>query len=84
MRSQISSFVLKGKPRSVREAGAQLRVDYILEGSVLRVGPQLRITAQLVRVHDDVPLWSARYDREVREVLAVQDEISRGIVNSLR
>ena len=84
VRSQTSSFVFKGKPRNVREAGKQLEADYILEGSVLRAGQQLRINAQLVRVRDDFPLWSGRYDRELTDVFAIQDEISRGIVNSLR
>jgi TolB-like protein len=84
VRSQTSSFAFKGKPRNIRDAGAQLQADYILEGSVLRDGRRLRINAQLVRVRDDFPLWSGRFDREVSDVLAVQDEISRGIVNSLR
>ena len=84
VRSQTSSFVFKGKPRSVSDAGSQLHVDYILEGSVLRDGKRLRILAQLIRVRDDSPLWSGRYDSEVTDVLAIQDEISRGIANSLR
>ena len=84
MRSQTSSFAFKGKPRNVREAGKQLEADYILEGSVLRAGQQLRINAQLVRVRDDFPLWSGKFDRELTDVFAIQDEISRGIVNSLR
>ena len=84
VRSHTSSFVFKGKPRNVREAGEQLHADYILEGSVLRSGQQLRINARLVRVRDDFPVWSSRFDRELSDVLAVQDEISRGIVNSLR
>ena len=84
VRSQTSSFAFKGKPRNVREAGKQLDADYILEGSVLRAGQQLRINAQLVRVRDDFPLWSGRFDRELTDVFAIQDEISRGIVNSLR
>ena len=84
VRSQTSSFALKGKPRNVREAGKQLGAEYILEGSVLRAGQQLRINAQLVRVRDDFPLWSGRFDRELTDVFAIQDEISRGIVNSLR
>ncbi len=84
VRSQTSSFVFKGQSHNVREAGKQLAVDYVLEGSVLRDGQQLRINAQLVRVRDDFPLWSGRYDRELPDVVAVQDEISRGIVNSLR
>jgi len=84
VRSQTSSFTLKGKPQNVREAGKQLAADYILEGSVLRSGQQLRINAQLIRVRDDFPLWSGRYDRELTDIFAIQDEISRGIVNSLR
>jgi TolB-like protein len=84
VRSQTSSFTFKGKSRNLREVGSQMGADYILEGSVLRLGQQLRINAQLVRVRDDSPLWSARYDRELTDLLAIQDEISRGIVNSLR
>jgi serine/threonine-protein kinase len=84
VRSQTSSFAFKGKPRNVRDAGKQLEVDYILEGSVLRSGRQLRVNVQLIRVRDDLPLWSGRFDREVADALVIQDEISRGIVNSLR
>lgn len=84
VRSQTSSFALKGRPPNVHEAGKQLAADYILEGSVLRAGQQLRINAQLIRVRDDFPLWSGRYDRELTDIFAIQDEVSRGIVNSLR
>jgi TolB-like protein/cytochrome c-type biogenesis protein CcmH/NrfG len=84
VRSQTSSFAFKGKPQNARDAGRQLEADYILEGSVQRAGQQLRITAQLIRVSDDFPLWSGRYDRELTDIFAIQDEISRGIVNSLR
>jgi TolB-like protein/Flp pilus assembly protein TadD len=84
VRSQTSSFAFKGKPQNIREAGNQLAADYIVEGSVQRAGQQLRITAQLIRVSDDFPLWSGRYDRELTDALAIEDEISRGIVNSLR
>ena len=83
-RSRTSSFAFRGKPLNVREAGKQLGADYILEGSVLRAGQQVRINVQLIRARDDFPLWTGRYDREFTEVLAIQDEISRGIVNSLR
>jgi TolB-like protein len=83
-RSRTSSFTFKGKPRNVREVGKQLDVGYVVEGSVLRAGQQLRINVQLVRVRDDLPLWSGRFDRELTDILAIQDEISRGIVNSLR
>jgi len=84
VRSQTSSFAFKGKPLNVRDAGKQLDAEYILEGSVLRSGQQLRIDAQLVRVRDDTPLWSGKYDQELTDIFAIQDEISRGIVNSLR
>ncbi len=84
VRSQTSSFVFKGRPQNVRDAGRQLNADYIVEGSVLRSGQHLRIDAQLVRVRDDFPLWSGRYDRELTDIFAIQDEISQGIVNSLR
>ena len=84
VRSQTSSFAFKGKPHNVQEIGKQLNVDYILEGSVLRAGQQLRINAQLVRVRDDFLLWSGRYDRQLNDVFAIQDELSRNIVNQLR
>jgi TolB-like protein/Flp pilus assembly protein TadD len=84
VRSQTSSFAFKGKPRNVREAGKQLAADYIVEGSVLRSGERLRINAQLIRVRDDFPLWSGRYDRELTDIFSIQDEVSRGIVNGLR
>jgi TolB-like protein len=83
-RSEASSFALKTKPQKASEAGKQLEADYLVEGSVLRSGPQLRINVQLVRVSDDLPLWSGRYDRELTDIFAIQDEISRSIVNNLR
>jgi adenylate cyclase len=84
VRSRTSSFAMKGRSRNIRYAGQQLRADYILEGSVLRAGHQLRINVQLVRVRDDFPLWSGTYGRESTDVFAIQEEISRGIVNNLR
>jgi TolB-like protein/Tfp pilus assembly protein PilF len=84
VRSQTSSFAFKGKPRNIREAGKLLGADYILEGSVFREAQKLRINVQFVRVRDDAPVWSARFDRELKDVLAIQDEISLGIVNRLR
>ena len=83
-RSRTSSFGFKNKPRDVREIGKQLGVEYIVEGSVLRAGQQLRINVQLVRTSDDFAVWSGKYDQEVTDVLAVQDEISRSIVNTSR
>jgi TolB-like protein/Flp pilus assembly protein TadD len=83
-RSRTSSFAFKSRPRNVREVGQELGVDYVLEGSVLRAGQHLRIDAQLVRVRDDFPIWSGTFDRELTDVFVIQDEIARGIVNSLR
>ncbi len=84
VKSRTSSFAFKDKPHNIREVGAQLGVNLVLEGSVLRDGEKLRINADLVRVSDDSPVWSGRFDRELTDVFAIQDEISRGIVNSLR
>ncbi|HYL37984.1 MAG TPA: tetratricopeptide repeat protein [Bryobacteraceae bacterium] len=84
VRSRTSSFGMKGRFHTIREAGAQLGADYILEGSVLRTGLRLRVEAELVRVRDEARLWSGRFDREVSDVFAIQDEVSIGIVNNLR
>jgi serine/threonine-protein kinase len=84
VRSSTSSFVFKNKPRNTRDVGSQLHADLVLEASVLRAGSRLRINAQLVRAADDLPLWSGRFDRELKDIFAIQDEISRSIVNELR
>lgn len=84
VKSRTSSFLFKGHESSVRDIGRQLQVDFVLEGTVLREGQRLRLTASLVRVSDDVRLWSDRYDRDLVDVLAVQDEIARSIANELR
>ena len=83
-RSRTSSFALKGKPRNVRQAGRELAADYIVEGSVLRADGRLRINAQLVRTRDDSPVWSGKFERPGSDALAIQEEISRTIVNNLR
>jgi TolB-like protein/cytochrome c-type biogenesis protein CcmH/NrfG len=84
VRSRTSSFVFKGKPRNLRDIAQQLRASLVVEGSVLRSDGRLRINAQLIRAADDVPIWSRSFDRELKEVFAIQDEISRSIVNELR
>jgi TolB-like protein len=84
VRSRTSSFAIEGRSRNIRDAGQQLQADYILEGSVLRAGQQLRIDVQLVRARDDFPIWTGRYDRELTDIFAIQDNISVGIVNNLR
>jgi TolB-like protein/thioredoxin-like negative regulator of GroEL len=84
VRSRTSSFALKGNPRNARDTGRALSVDYLVEGSVLRLGSRLRVDAQLIRVRDDVPLWSQQFDRDAADLFAVQDEISIQVANSLR
>jgi TolB-like protein len=84
VRSSASSFAFEGKNPSARDVSAQLNANLVLSASVLRAGDRLRIDAQLVRAADDVPLWSARYDRELKDIFTIQDEISRSIVNELR
>ena len=84
VRSRTSSFALGDQPRNLREIGEQLGVNLVVEGSVLRTGNSLRVNAQLVQVAGDTPLWSDRFDRELKDVFAIQDEISRAIVNKLR
>jgi serine/threonine-protein kinase len=83
VRSSYSSFTFKNKPRDVREVLRQLRADYVLDASVLRAGTQLRITVGLVDA-DDVTRWSVTYQRELKDIFAIQEEISREIVNRLR
>jgi serine/threonine protein kinase/TolB-like protein len=84
VKSRTSSFAFKGKQRDLRDVGQQLGVNLVVEGSIMRSGSKLRINAQLVSIAGDVPLWAERYDRELKDVFAIQDEISRAIVNKLR
>jgi eukaryotic-like serine/threonine-protein kinase len=82
--SRTSVFALKGAREDVRALGARLNVSTVLEGSVRRAGNRLRITAQLTSVRDGRTLWSERYDRELADVFAIQDEIAQTIVSTLR
>jgi TolB-like protein/Tfp pilus assembly protein PilF len=82
--SRTVSFALKGKNDDLGEVGRKLHVSTVLDGSVRRMGNRLRITAQLVNVADGYQLWSDRYDREMEDVFAIQDEISQAIVKALR
>jgi len=79
-----SSFSFKGKHQDFRQIGDALNVRTVLEGSVRRAGNRVRITAQLVDVADGYHLWSERYDREIADVFAVQDEIASAIAARLR
>ena len=82
--SRTSVFALKGKPLDVRAVGALLGTSVVLEGTVRKAGDRLRITAQLTSTDDGRLLWSQRYDRQLVDVFAIQDEIAATIVNTLR
>lgn len=82
--ARTSAFAFKGKEKEVREIGEQLHVDKILEGSVRQVGKRLRIMAQLIDVKDDCHIWSERFDREMKDVFEIQDEVTLAIVDKLR
>ena len=82
--ARTSAFSFKGQQVDLRDIGTQLNVHTVLEGSVRRAGTRLRITAQLVNVADGYQVWSERYDRELEDVFAIQDEIARTIVERLK
>jgi serine/threonine protein kinase/Tfp pilus assembly protein PilF len=82
--ARTSSFAFKGKNEDVGDIGRKLKVSTVLEGSVRKMGSRLRITAQLVNVADGYHLWSERYDREMEDVFAIQDDISQAIVKALK
>ncbi len=82
--SRTSSFAFKGKELDVRQIGEKLGVTSVLEGSVRKVATRIRITAQLINVENGYHLWSETYDRQLEDVFAIQDEISRAIVDALR
>jgi adenylate cyclase len=78
-----SSFQYKGKAVDIRQVGRELGARYVLEGSVRRVGDRIRIAAQLIDAMTGAHRWAERYDRELRDVFAVQDEVARAIVVTL-
>jgi eukaryotic-like serine/threonine-protein kinase len=81
---RTSSFSFKGKNANVSEVGKQLNVANVLEGSVRREGSRVRITAELTNTRNGFHLWSETYERELQGVFALQDEITRSIVNALK
>lgn len=82
--SRTSSFAFKGHDIDIRRIGDQLGVATVLEGSVRKAGSQLRVTAQLINIRDGYHLWSERYDRELVDVFAIQDDIAQAIVDILK
>ncbi len=82
--SRTSTFALKGTTEDIRSIGKRLEVSAVLEGSVRRMGNKIRVSAQLINVQNGLQLWSERYDREIEDVFAIQDEIAQNIVKALR
>jgi serine/threonine-protein kinase len=81
---RTSSFFFRGKDLEFGEIGKRLNVDYILEGSVRKAGSRIRVTAQLITVADGFHLWSERYDRELTDIFALQDEVTNAIARALQ
>jgi len=84
VKGRTSSFAFKGKNMDLKLIGAQLNVNYILEGSVRKAGNILRITAQLIKVSDGNHLYSQTFDKELKDIFTIQDEISLAILNAVK
>ncbi len=82
--SRSSVMRYKGTNKPLPEVARELNVDGVIEGSVLRSGDQVRITAQLIRASTDTHLWADSYERDLRDVLALQDEVARTIANEIK
>jgi len=82
--SRTSSFAFKGKHQDIRMIGKKLGVTTVLEGSVRKSGDHLRITAHLVNVADGYDMWSEQYEREMKDVFIIEEEIGRSIVDALK
>jgi serine/threonine protein kinase/thioredoxin-like negative regulator of GroEL len=82
--ARTSSFSFKGKNADVGEVGKKLNVENVLQGSLRRDGNRIRITAQLINTRNGFQLWSEIYERELQGVFALQDEITRAIVDALK
>ncbi len=81
--SRNSTFVYKGKAVKVQDVAREFAVDYVLEGSVRKAGGRIRVTVQLIDAETDRHIWAERYDRELEDVFAIQDEMTRAIVATL-
>ena len=82
--ARTSSFAYKGKDVKISDVARELNVDHVLEGSVRKSGNRVRITTQLIRAVDSSHLWSENYDRNLDDIFAVQDEISKEVVDALK
>jgi adenylate cyclase len=81
--SRNSTFVYKGKAVKVQDVAKEFAVDYVLEGSVRKSGGRIRVTVQLIDAETDRHVWAERYDRELEDIFAIQDEMTRAIVATL-
>lgn len=81
--SRNSTFVYKGKAVKVQDIGREFGVDYVIEGSVRKAGGRVRVTVQLIDAKTDRHIWAERYDRELQDIFAIQDEMTRAIVATL-
>ncbi|MEH2506071.1 adenylate cyclase [Bradyrhizobium sp. AZCC 1578] len=81
--SRNSTFVHKGKAVKVQEVARELDVEYVLEGSVRKVGDRVRVTVQLIDAQTDRHVWAERYDRKLEDIFAIQDEVTGAIVATL-
>jgi serine/threonine-protein kinase len=82
--SRTAAFAFKGKDIEIRQIGEKLNVGTVLEGSVRREGNTLRVTAQLIQVSDGYHLWSKSYDRELKSIFALEEDIARSIAEALQ
>ena len=82
--ARASAFAFRGREHAIAEIGEKLSVTSVLNGSVRRSGNRIRVSAQLISVRDESQLWSERYDREMRDVFDIQDEIAQAIVEKLK
>jgi len=82
--ARTSAFSFKGEKMDVRDIGKKLNVDTVLEGSVRKAGSRLRITSQLINVADGYHLWSEKYDRDMEDIFAIQDEVTLAIMDRLK
>jgi TolB-like protein/tetratricopeptide (TPR) repeat protein len=82
--ARTSTFRFRGEGVDLRDIGEKLNVGKVLEGSVRKAGNRLRVTAQLINIADGYHLWSKRFDREMRDIFDIQDEIARAIVDQLK
>lgn len=82
--SRTTIMKYKGTNKTLKEIGAELGVANILEGSIRRAGDRVRITGQLINARNDQHLWAEKYDRDIEDIFAVQDEVANAIANALR